>query len=201
MDNRMADPIDPPGGAARVARVQPLRDARGRFFSASGQTPKARLAAQKRKEKAEDPATKAKPKRGKHWREQFLAALSETSNISAACTAAAVDRRDAYKARNSEPAFAAAWRAALLEGYEALELETLCRLREGELRSDDRKFDIANALRLLKAHAEAVAAERARREDRDEEDILESLDRKIEAMRQRAAANGATPTSADVDAD
>lgn len=146
------------------------------------------------------PAIEAKPKRGKHWREHFLAALSATSNISAACAAAIVDRSDAYKARNSEPTFAAAWRSALLEGYEALELETLCRLREGELRSDERKFDIANALRLLKAHSEAVAAERARREDLDEQDVLDSLDRMIESMRERAAGHSGIVTGNDDDA-
>ena len=175
----------------RVVRAEPLRDVRGRFFSASGQPRKSGLADRKRKETAKLTANKAKPKRGKHWRDHFLSALSATSNISAACAAAIVDRSDAYKARNSEPAFAAAWRSALLEGYEALELETLCRLREGELRSDERRFDIANALRLLKAHSEAVASERARREDRDEQDVLDSLDRMIESMRERAASNAA----------
>lgn len=78
-----------------------------------------------------------------------------------------------------------------MEGYDLLELETLFRLRNGKVRGEDRKHDIANAIRLLKAHSETMASERARREDLDEQDVLESIDRMIDQMRERAAANTA----------
>ena len=188
----MVDRIDPAGDAARVPAVARLRDSRGRFVAAAGASK--RSLKPKRKPKA---TARARAKRGKAWRDRFLATLAETSNVTAACTAAGIDSSDAYKLRRSDSGFRAAWRGALLEGYDNLELETLGRLREGELRSDERKFDIANALRLLKAHAEAVAAERARREDCDEQDLLESLDRKIEAMRRRAAAGVAMLAESD----
>lgn len=188
----MVDRIDPAGDAARVPAVARLRDSRGRFVAAAGASK--RSLKPKRKPKA---TARARAKRSKAWRDRFLATLAETSNVTAACTAAGIASSDAYKLRRNDSGFQAAWRSALLEGYDNLELETLGRLREGELRSDERKFDIANALRLLKAHAEAVAAERARREDCDEQDLLDSLDRKIEAMRRRAAAGVAMLAESD----
>lgn len=183
----MGDPHDPPTKARRVRSIYPPRDAQGRFRNDRGN------ASAKHEETAEPEG----PAKRKVWRDKFLAALAATSNISAACAAAGIDSGSVYKLRRTYPAFRTAWRSALLEGYENLELETLGRLREGERRDDERKFDIANALRLLKAHSEAVAAERARREDRDEEDVLVSLDRKIEAMRQRAAAAGTLGASTE----
>ena len=188
----MADQHEPADEGV-CARPTPRRDAAGRFVAADGTS-------RARKRRGPAGGKKARTKPPKDWKHRFLARLAETSNVSAASDFAGIDSSLAYKTRRNEPSFNASWRGALLEGYENLELETLCRLREGELRSDERKFDIANALRLLKAHAEAVAAERARREDRDEEDILESLDRKIEAMRERAAANAAAAAELEDDA-
>lgn len=118
-----------------------------------------------------------------HWRSQFLDRLAQTSNVSAAARAAKIDASRAYKTRREDPAFRAQWFAALLEGYEHLEMETLHRLRVGT--DGERKFDIANALRLLALHKDTVARERALRGDEDEEAILASIDAKIEAMRKR----------------
>ena len=184
----MAHQIEPADGACDAAG--PRRDAKGRFVAAHGARPKRRAANRKT-------ARKGPPR---NWRDLFLAKLAETSNITVACKAARIDTSQAYKERRDKPDVRTAWRGALLEGYENLELETLCRLRHGELRNDERKFDIANALRLLKVHAEEVARERARREDRDEQDVLDSLDRMIESMRERAAANAAIPAEPDDDA-
>lgn len=124
----------------------------------------------------------------KHWRVYFLAALAETSNVSAACTASGASPSRAYKVRREDPAFARAWRDALYEGYENLELETLHRLRVGD---SDKRFDIANAIRLLAAHRETIARERARRDNRNEQTVLDSIDAMIDQMRERAAANAA----------
>ena len=89
-----------------------------------------------------------KNKLDRHWRAFFLDHLAETSNVTAAAHFAGVNPSRAYKVRREDAAFARKWYAALLEGYEHLELETLRRLREG-VPADGPKFDIANALRLL----------------------------------------------------
>lgn len=134
------------------------------------------------------------------WRRLFLDTLAETSNVSEAARIAGVRPARPYKLRRNDPEFARQWNAALLEGYEHLELETLHRLRAGTGK-DDPKFDIANALRLLALHKDAVARTRALRDDEDEEAILTSLDTKIEQMRAREMAAAAlladTGTSTD----
>ncbi|MCL6249811.1 hypothetical protein M3P36_01940 [Altererythrobacter sp. KTW20L] len=106
--------------------------------------------------------TGEKPGLDRHWRGLFLDTLAETSNVSAAAREAGINPSRAYKVRREEPAFRAKWYEALLEGYELLELETLHRLRMGvDAGKEDRKFDIANALRILMMHRETVARERA----------------------------------------
>lgn len=132
--------------------------------------------------------TGEKPGLDRHWRGQFLDTLAETSNVSAAAREAGVNPSRAYKVRREEPAFRAKWNEALLEGYELLELETLHRLRMGvDAGKEDRKFDIANSLRILMMHRETVARERALRSHGDEESVLASLNAKLDAMRSREA--------------
>ncbi|MFA6218951.1 MAG: hypothetical protein WC692_04130 [Erythrobacter sp.] len=123
----------------------------------------------------------------KHWQTYFLDKLAETSSISAAALYSGANPSRAYKLRRKDPDFARKWYAALLEGYEHLELETLRRLREGTA-ADGPKFDIANALRLLTLHRETVARERARIGNSDEASVLASLNAKLEAMRQNEHA-------------
>ena len=120
----------------------------------------------------------------KHWRTYFLQALAETSNVRLSAERAGVSPSRAYKARREDAAFKAAWSAALLEGYEHLEMEVL-----GHLRTPDpaRKFDVAGAIRAISLHRETIAAERARADGRDEQAVLDSID----AMIERRAANAA----------
>jgi hypothetical protein len=122
------------------------------------------------------------------WRRNFLEVLAECSNVKAAAARANVPARTVYKLRREDPEFAAKWLAALLEGYEHLEMEVLGHLRDP---APTRKMDVASALRLLAAHRETVARERAFKEDEDEQAVLESIDAFIEDMRQRRAANTA----------
>ena len=119
----------------------------------------------------------------RNWRRLFLDKLAETSNVTASAESAGVDPSRAYSLRRSDPEFAAGWRAALIEGYEHLEMETLYRLRNGTGK-DDPKFDLANALRLLGIHRDSVAGERQTGE-RDESAILASIDAKFEKMQAR----------------
>ncbi len=141
--------------------------------------------------------TKAKgrsaPRRARtnsHWRKPFLAALADTSNIAAAAREADINVSTVYKARRTEPAFARLWQAALCEGYDNLEMELLSRLRSGEAleegaKAPSRKFDNAAAFRLLTAHRESVARQRALRDEEDEATILASINAKLDQMRQR----------------
>ena len=79
----------------------------------------------------------------------------------------------------------------MLEGYENLELELLHRLRFGETKDGEMKFDNANALRLLGLHRETVARERAMREDEDIGAVRASLQAKIAQLREQVVARRA----------
>ena len=120
----------------------------------------------------------------KHWRTYFLQELAATSNVTASAKKAGVSASRAYKTRREHEDFALAWRTALYEGYEHLEMEVLAQLRGHD---PDRKLDIANAIRLLGAHRETIAAERARREGQDEAAVFAALDRKLATIRSRLA--------------
>lgn len=124
----------------------------------------------------------------KHWRTYFLQTLAATSNVSAAAQEAGVSVSRAYKARREHPDFARQWRAALLEGYEHLEMEVLGYLRDP---SPERKMDVANALRLLAAHKDTIASERAVRTNISAAEVRASIDRKVEALRQQVSSDRA----------
>lgn len=124
----------------------------------------------------------------RHWRGEFLAALAETSNVTAAANTAGVHPSRAYKVRRLEQDFAAQWRLALYEGYEHLEMEVLAYLRG---KAPEHKIDVANAIRLLAAHRDTVARMRAMEEDDDEQAVLDSIDAMIDAMRQRSQQHDA----------
>ena len=132
-----------------------------------------------------------------HWRKTFLTALAETSNVTAAADAAGVHPSRPYKIKRQEPDFAREWHAALLEGYDALEIDVLHRLRFGEARDADRKFDNATALRLLTQHRETVARERAMRENEDVATVRASLDAKLARLRQQVMARKAHESAPD----
>lgn len=128
----------------------------------------------------------------KNWRQTSLAALAESSNVTAAAACADISPSWVYKTRREDPGFARAWLSALCEGYDNLEMELLYRLRNGESKDTaDKKFDNATALRSLIAHRNSVAQERALRDNRNEQEVLDSIDAMIDKMRERAAANNA----------
>jgi hypothetical protein len=122
------------------------------------------------------------------WRIEFLHKLAETSNVSQSATFAGVCSSRVYRTRRGDAEFAAQWRAALIEGYENLELEVLCYLRAGD---PGRKMDVAGALKLLALHAQTIARARALADNRDEQEVFDSIDAMIDEMRERAAANEA----------
>ncbi|MEO7247819.1 MAG: hypothetical protein ABIW31_05145 [Novosphingobium sp.] len=137
-----------------------------------------------------NPVARPVPRNNTRWREVFLGKLAETSNVTAAAEWAHISTAQVYASRRGEPEFARKWMNALCEGYDLLELELLSRLRIGESKEEpSRKFDNATALRLLTAHRATVARERALRDNRSEQAVLDSIDEFIDRMRERSASN------------
>jgi len=128
------------------------------------------------------------------WCRVFLGHLAETSNVTAAARKAKVATSTVYELRRLDAEFYRKWQIALCEGYDNLEFDLLARLRSGELRpaagakKGVRAFDNATSLRLLTAHRESVARERAIRDDEDADAILASINAKIDRMRERSLA-------------
>ena len=121
----------------------------------------------------------------RQWKRAFLEALVETSNVTASAQQAHVSPREVYRARRTDEAFAAEWRSALFEGYANLEMEVLCFLRDP---APDRKMDVAAALRLLAAHKDTIAAERATRANVSAAEVRASIARKVDALREQLLA-------------
>ncbi len=130
------------------------------------------------------------------WSRVFLGELAATSNVSAAARLAGISTFVVYETRRTNSEFNRQWQEALCEGYDHLEMALLFRLRVGEIKPAAgakrgvRLFDNATSLRLLTAHREAVARQRARRDNEDADTILASLNTKLERMRERSLAVG-----------
>ncbi len=74
---------------------------------------------------------KAERAKAVDWRPGFAAALAVTGCVSSACDAAGVSRTAAYRTREAEAAFAAAWGDALARAADALKSEARRRAVEG----------------------------------------------------------------------
>jgi len=123
-----------------------------------------------------------------NWRTFFLQALAETSNVKLSARRSGIAPARAYKAKREDKGFALRWRAALMEGYDHLEIEVLGHLRSPQ---PDYKMDVPSAIRLLAAHRATVERERALLEEEDEQAVRDSIDAFLEGMRQRRLANEA----------
>ena len=69
--------------------------------------------------------------RARDWQEAFLAALRKRPSVAAAATAAGISRRNAYLARESDPAFAAEWDSVLQSAVDELEAVAFSRAADG----------------------------------------------------------------------
>ncbi len=128
----------------------------------------------------------------KNWREQFLACLAETSNVTASAECADISLSWVYKTKREDRAFGEHWLEALCEGYDHLEMELLCRLRHGDAPGIPAvKYDNATALRLLLAHRDTRARQMARRDNVTTEEVRASLDRKLALLREQVLAQSA----------
>ena len=107
--------------------------------------------------------------RGANWtkakREGFLEHLAATANVRASVRAVGMSEAGAYKLRRRMPEFHAAWKAALAEGYERVELLLLERalggtptpiVHGGEAKGEVRLPDNRMALMLLRLHRDTV---------------------------------------------
>ncbi|WP_174522615.1 hypothetical protein [Novosphingobium lentum] len=148
-----------------------------------------------------------RPKPTPKWVRPFLAALADTSNVSAAARKAGIATSAVYERRRADSDFNRRWQVALCEGYDNLEMELLHRLRTGEVkvalgaRKGSRSFDNATALRLLAAHRDSTTRSRALRDNVDAATIRASIDRKVAEMRDRVlAAKAAREAAAQADA-
>ena len=130
------------------------------------------------------------------WSKVFLAELATTSNITASAKKAVVPVATVYETRRRKPDFFRAWQQALCEGYDHLEMELLLRLRTGEIKRAAgaklgvRTYENAVALRQLAAHKDSVARQRAIRDNESAAEVVESINAKLDLMRQRALAAG-----------
>ena len=139
------------------------------------------------------------------WAKAFLSELAATSNVSAAARKVKIATGTAYDARRANPEFNRRWQQSLCEGYEHLEMELLHRLRNGEVKPATgakrgvRQYDNATAFRLLAAHRDSAARQKAIRGNQDTATIILSINAKLDLMRERrlsalddaAPANGA----------
>ena len=76
-------------------------------------------------------ATSQSVAKRRRWERKFLTELRRTGNHSAAARVAGIDRTVPYKARQDDPAFAAAYDDALDEACDGLELEARRRAHDG----------------------------------------------------------------------
>lgn len=129
--------------------------------------------------------------------EEFLTALGETCNVTAAADAAGVSTSGAYKRRKKVAAFRAGWAEAIAAAYQRLELVMLDRALNGTEKivvrkdgSEERMRDYPNqiALHLLKMHRETAIEAAAEPEPADVEEIRERLLKKLQRMKQRRLA-------------
>ena len=127
--------------------------------------------------------------RNTRWREHFIDALAQTSNVTQSAKEAGVAPCVAYRLRRTDAAFARRWLTALWEGYVHLEMEVLRRLREGDLQTESgEKYDFANAIRLLAAHRDTAAQAQAAQRNVSAAEVRASIDRKVEKIRLQVMA-------------
>lgn len=133
----------------------------------------------------------------------FLETLAATSNVTTSAKAAKISSRHVYWMRQRDAQFREAWEEALEEGYAALEMEVLHRMRFGSKKTETvagkpvktvHSFNDVTAVRLLIAHRETVLRRRAEREARaqerkiDTDALIERFKADLERERERRKA-------------
>ena len=131
----------------------------------------------------------------------FLSALAATCNVSEACRVSGVPMTAAYRRRKADAAFRAGWLEAIGVAYQRLELVLLDRAFNGTEKvvkrrdgSEERMLEYSNqlGLTLLKMHRDSAVAAAPENEPDNIEEIRERLFNKLERLRKREEARGAT---------
>ena len=129
--------------------------------------------------------------------EEFLTALGETCNVTAAADAAGVSTSGAYKRRKKVAAFRAGWAEAIAAAYQRLELVMLDRALNGTEKivvrkdgSEERMREYPNqiALHLLKMHRDSAVEAIAEPSDSEVEELRQRLFDKLDRLRKREEA-------------
>lgn len=130
---------------------------------------------------------------------EFLEVLAETCNVSEACRQAGGSTAAAYKLRQKDAAFRAAWREAIAIAYRRLELVLLERAFNGTDKivtrkdgSEERVREYPNsiAVQLLKMHQATAEAADHHHSPQHIEEMREKLRRKLARLRQRMIDEG-----------
>lgn len=100
-------------------------------------------------------ASNGTAKRIARWQKRFLESLRQTPCVKAACAAAGVSRQTAYRTRDSDAAFLAAWQSALDASVDELEARAFQLALEG----DSRLVEF-----MLKSHRPGIYRETQRHE-------------------------------------
>ncbi|MEP7294029.1 MAG: hypothetical protein ABI835_19740 [Chloroflexota bacterium] len=122
---------------------------------------------------------------------RFLSELSKMPNIARACRLARISRQTAYRYRESEAEFAAAWDEALTEGVESLEESAWKFAQRG---------DTTMAIFLLKAHnpekyretVKTVHSGSLEIDDSKAREAREKLERGLARLAERSGQDGST---------
>ena len=131
----------------------------------------------------------------------FLSVLAETCNVSEACRVSGVPMTVAYRRRKADAAFRAGWLEAIGVAYQRLELVLLDRAFNGTEKvvkrrdgSEERMLEYSNqlGLSLLKMHRDGAVAAAPESEPDNIEEIRARLFNKLDRLRKREEARGAT---------
>lgn len=123
-------------------------------------------------------------------RATFLAALAELANVAAAARVAGVPERSPHYLKQIDPDFAAAWDAAIDEGYNRLELLLLRRATYGDNADGDDAPTISTSLALGLLKARQTSHRRTPRlpQPMYGEELRDELTARLAAMRRGARA-------------
>jgi hypothetical protein len=133
---------------------------------------------------------------------EFLSVLAETCNVTEASRRAGVPTTMVYRRRKADGAFRAGWLEAISTAYQRLELVLLDRAFNGTEKvvkrrdgSEERMLEYSNqlGLTLLKMHRDTAVEAAPENEPENIEEIRERLFNKLERLRKREEARGATP--------
>lgn len=143
-------------------------------------------------------------------REAFLDALAQSCNVRLAARTVGVCTSVVYKWRRKDAGFRAAWRAALAEAYQGLELVLLERAIKGEVKVVKRaggserlrEYPNALALQLLRLHKDSIAAdEAAEAHDPDAiDEVRRRIMRKLDAVKKRIETKAAADAEPEEEA-